>query len=117
MKFQAAADIVAKWAGSKWAFGGATITVLGWAVLGPWFQFSDSWSLFINTLTTIVTFLMVFLIQNSQNRGVAALQTKIDELLRVGAARNELIGLEAKTEEEIVQAAVEVKEAVQVATE
>lgn len=113
MTFQGMADQAARWAGSRWAFIGATTIVLGWMATGPLFQYSDSWSLFINTLTTIVTFLMVFLIQNSQNRGNAALQAKIDELIRVNVrARNDLVGLEKRTEEEIVQAAVEIEEAI-----
>ena len=73
-----------------------------WAVTGPLFQFSDTWQLVINTGTTIVTFLMVFLIQNTQNRDTEALQLKIDELIRVTEqARNRLINLEDLTEEEM----------------
>ena len=73
-----------------------------WAVSGPLFGFSDTWQLVINTGTTIVTFLMVFLIQNTQNRDTQALQLKIDELIRVTAqARNRLISLEDLTEEEL----------------
>jgi len=76
--------------------------VLVWAVTGPLFQFSDTWQLVINTGTTIVTFLMVFLIQNTQNRDTEALQLKIDELIRVTQqARNRLISLEDLTEEEM----------------
>ena len=76
--------------------------VLVWAVTGPLFQFSDTWQLVINTGTTIVTFLMVFLIQNTQNRDTEALQLKIDELIRVTQqARNRLINLEDLTEEEM----------------
>ena len=80
----------------------AVIVVLVWAVTGPLFQFSDTWQLVINTGTTIVTFLMVFLIQNTQNRDTEALQLKIDELIRVTEqARNRLINLEDLTEEEM----------------
>jgi low affinity Fe/Cu permease len=75
--------------------------VILWAVSGPLFGFSDTWQLVINTGTTIVTFLMVFLIQNSQNRDSAAIQVKLDELIRVGAARNSLIGIEHLTDDEI----------------
>ena len=76
--------------------------VLVWAITGPLFQFSDTWQLVINTGTTIVTFLMVFLIQNTQNRDTEALQLKIDELIRVTEqARNRLINLEDLTEEEM----------------
>jgi low affinity Fe/Cu permease len=78
----------------------ATVVVV-WAVSGPLFNFSDTWQLVINTGTTIVTFLMVFLIQNSQNRDNAALQVKLDELIRVGAARNSLVGIEHLTDGEL----------------
>jgi low affinity Fe/Cu permease len=72
-----------------------------WATSGPLFGFSDSWQLFINTGTTIVTFLMVFLIQNTQNRDGAAIQTKLDEIIRSSAAQNRFIGIEHLTEEEV----------------
>jgi len=75
--------------------------VMIWAVSGPLFGFSDTWQLVINTGTTIVTFLMVFLIQNSQNRDSAAIQVKLDELIRVGAARNSMVGIEHLTEDEL----------------
>ena len=68
---------------------------------GPLFGFSDTWQLAINTGTTIVTFLMVFLIQNSQNRDSAAMQVKLDELIRVGSARNSLVGIEHLTDDEL----------------
>src|SRR5689334_19928110 len=79
----------------------AALVVLVWAVTGPLFGFSDTWQLVINTGTTIVTFLMVFLIQNSQNRDSAAIQVKLDELIRVGAVQNRFVGIEHLTEEEI----------------
>lgn len=72
-----------------------------WAISGPLFNFSDTWQLVINTGTTIVTFLMVFLIQNSQNRGSAAIQVKLDELIRVSKANNSFMGLEHLTDEEL----------------
>ena len=75
--------------------------VLAWAITGPLFKFSDTWQLVINTGTTIVTFLMVFLIQNSQNRDSAAIQVKLDELIRVSAARYSLVGIEHLTDDEI----------------
>lgn len=76
--------------------------IVVWAVTGPIFQFSDTWQLIINTGTTIVTFLMVFLIQNTQNRDAAAMQAKLDELLRaVTKARDQFIGVEHLTEREI----------------
>ncbi|MCR0981652.1 low affinity iron permease family protein [Roseomonas populi] len=75
--------------------------VIAWAVCGPFFGFSDTWQLIINTGTTIVTFLMVFLIQNTQNRDGAAIQAKLDELIRTSAAGNAFIGIEHLTEEEL----------------
>jgi low affinity Fe/Cu permease len=84
------------------AFLTAAIVIAVWAVTGPLFGFSDTWQLVINTGTTIVTFLMVFLIQNTQNRDAAAMQAKLDELLRaVGKARDQFIGVEHLTEREI----------------
>jgi len=75
--------------------------ILAWAVSGPVFHFSDAWQLVINTGTTIVTFLMVFLIQNTQNRDGAAIQAKLDELIRASAAQNVYIGIEHLTDEEL----------------
>jgi low affinity Fe/Cu permease len=88
-------------AGRASAFMLAAGVVLVWAITGPLFGFSDTWQLVINTGTTIVTFLMVFLIQNSQNRDSAAIQVKLDELIRVGAARNSLVGIEHLTDDEL----------------
>ena len=88
--------------GSSWAFALACSVVLVWGITGPLFGFSDSWQLVINTGTTIVTFLMVFLIQNSQNRDAAAMQAKLDEIIRaMGQARNRFIGIEHLTEREL----------------
>jgi len=84
--------------------------IFGWAATGPIFNYSDTWQLVVNTGTTIVTFLMVFLIQNSQNRDAAAMQAKLDELLRaVDKAREQFIGIEHLTDEqiELVRAALE----------
>ncbi|TIT96972.1 MAG: low affinity iron permease family protein [Mesorhizobium sp.] len=77
------------------------LVILAWALSGPVFGFSDTWQLVINTGTTIVTFLMVFLIQNTQNRDSAALQTKLDELIRASRAHNTFIGIEHLTESEV----------------
>jgi low affinity Fe/Cu permease len=83
-------------------FGLACASILVWAAAGPYFHFSDTWQLVINTGTTIVTFLMVFLIQNTQNRDMAALHLKLGELIRVNQdARNRLLDLEGMTEEEL----------------
>jgi low affinity Fe/Cu permease len=81
--------------GSPWAFACALLVVLAWAASGPLFHFSDTWQLVINTGTTVVTFLMVFLIQNTQNRESLGLRLKLDELIRaMDSARNEFIGIE-----------------------
>ena len=91
-------------AGTPLTFFAACTIVLVWGVTGPLFGYSDTWQLVINTGTTIVTFLMVFLLQNSQNRDARALHLKLDELLRsVKPARNRLIDLESCTDEEIEQ--------------
>ena len=93
---------MANWTGQPATFMLAICVVLVWAVSGPMFAFSDTWQLVINTGTTIVTFLMVFLIQNTQNRDAAAMQAKLDELIRsVEAARGQFIGIEHLTEEQI----------------
>jgi low affinity Fe/Cu permease len=88
--------------GSPWGFGLAVTIVLLWAFTGPFFDFSDTWQLVINTGTTIVTFLMVFLIQGAQNRDSRAVHLKLDELLRaVTEARTSMVDLEALTDQEL----------------
>ena len=88
--------------GTAWAFIGALVIIAAWALTGPTFHFSDTWQLIINTGTTIVTFLMVFLIQNTQNRDAKAVHLKLDELIRaLHGARNHLVDLEKLSDEEL----------------
>jgi low affinity Fe/Cu permease len=106
--FHEFASRVSHGVGSPWAFAAAVFVVVMWLVSGPIFRFSDTWQLAINTGTTIVTFLMVFLIQNTQNRDARALHLKLDELIRaLRSARNELIDLEHFPDEEIDRFAAE----------
>jgi low affinity Fe/Cu permease len=88
--------------GSAWAFVAAVLIIVIWGVTGPTFHFSDTWQLIINTGTTIVTFLMVFLIQNTQNRDAKAVHLKLDEIIRaLQGARNELVDLEQLSDEDL----------------
>jgi len=90
------------WLGSKWAFAGAGLVIVVWAAVGPIFHFSDTWQLVINTGTTIVTFLMVFLIQNTQNRDARAIHLKLNELIHaVDKAKNKMIDVENLSEVEL----------------
>jgi low affinity Fe/Cu permease len=100
--FRKFATVTAKMVGSAYAFLLAFVVIVIWAVLGPFYHYSDTWQLIINTGTTIITFLMVFLIQSTQNRDSLSLQLKLDELIRaIKNARNELIDVEDLSEEEI----------------
>jgi low affinity Fe/Cu permease len=99
--FAKIATATAQQAGRPVIFLLAVVIIIVWAASGPMFHYSDTWQLVINTGTTIVTFLMVFIIQNTQNRDGAAIQAKLDELIRVSAAQNTLIGIEHLTEDEI----------------
>jgi low affinity Fe/Cu permease len=99
--FSTFASHVARLTGSAPAFALCVAVILIWAATGPAFHFSATWQLVINTGTTIVTFLMVFLIQNTQNRDSLALQTKLDELILTSEAENEFIGIERLTDPEL----------------
>ena len=104
------AHSVSRAAGRPLTFVLCCIAIILWAATGPLFGFSDTWQLVVNTSTTIITFLMVFLIQNTQNRDGAAIQAKLDELLRaVSDARNEFIGIEHLTEMELTEILAEVE--------
>lgn len=100
--FRAWSNRIADKLGSPGAFAAGILLVLIWGLTGPLFRFSDTWQLVINTGTSVVTFLMVFLIQNTQNRDTQAMQLKLNELIRaVSTARNTLLDLENCTEDEI----------------
>lgn len=88
-------------AGHPMAFVISTLLIIVWAVLGPIYHYSDTWQLVANTATSIITFLMVFVIQNSQNRDGAAIQAKLDELIRSGNAENRFVGIDLLTEDEV----------------
>jgi low affinity Fe/Cu permease len=101
-RFQKWAQKTSAAVGTHWAFMIAVLIIVIWAVTGPIFRYSDTWQLVINTGTTIVTFLMVFLIQNTQNRDAKAIHLKLDELIRAKhGARNKLVDLENCTDEEL----------------
>ncbi|MBX9655403.1 low affinity iron permease family protein [bacterium] len=100
--FRVVANRVSIFMGSAYAFASAVLLIVVWLITGPLFQYSDTWQLIINTSTTIITFLMVFLIQNTQNRDTRTLHLKIDELLRaIESARTGLVDLDDLPEEEL----------------
>lgn len=99
--FEIFSSTVAEWAGRPVVFVAAFALIVAWAISGPVFGYSETWQLVINTATTIVTFLMVFVLQNSQNRDVRALQAKLDELILTSQAENSFIGIEKLEEREI----------------
>jgi low affinity Fe/Cu permease len=101
-RFGRFATFASIWLGSKWGFVCAGMVIVLWGVTGPVFHYSDTWQLIINTGTTIVTFLMVFLIQNTQNRDARAINLKLDELIRaVEKARNHMINIEKLSDAEL----------------
>jgi low affinity Fe/Cu permease len=101
-RFSQAAQWTSQQCGRAYTFVGAIIIIVAWAVSGPAFHYSDTWQLIINTGTTIITFLMVFLIQNTQNRDTTAIQLKLDELIRANEnAQNRMMKLEDLTENQI----------------
>ncbi|HEY9127311.1 MAG TPA: low affinity iron permease family protein [Acidobacteriaceae bacterium] len=101
-RFGRFANVCSDYLGSKWAFLLAGLVILVWGTTGPLFHFSDTWQLVINTGTTIVTFLMVFLIQNTQNRDARAINLKLNELIRaIDAARDQMIDIESLSDLEL----------------
>jgi len=101
-RFQVFATKSSHWVGSKWAFALAVATIVLWAATGPHFHYSDTWQLVVNTTTTVVTFLIVFLIQNTQNRDARAIHLKLDEIIRaIRAASNSMINIEKLSDQEL----------------
>jgi low affinity Fe/Cu permease len=100
--FRKFASKTADWMGKSWAFIAAVLIIAVWGMTGPMFHYSDTWQLVINTGTTIITFLMVFLIQNTQNRDARAIHLKLDELIRsIQGARNSMVDLEEMSDEDL----------------
>src|SRR5438105_7377215 len=100
--FQVFAGTASRLVGTKWVIAAAIAMIVGWAVAGPYFHYSDTWQLVVNTATTVVTFLIVFLIQNTQNRDARAIHLKLDEIIRsIHPAHNEMIDIEKLSDEEL----------------
>ena len=100
--FHVFATKAANWVGTKWAFLAALVVVVLWLISGPYFHYSDTWQLVINTGTTVVTFLVVFLIQNTQNRDARAIHLKLDEIIKsIDKAQNEMIDIEHLSDDEL----------------
>jgi len=100
--FHVFATHAANWVGTKWAFLVALLTIVGWLISGPYFRYSDTWQLIINTGTTVITFLVVFLIQNTQNRDARAIHLKLDEIIKsIDKAHNEMIDIEHLSDDEL----------------
>ena len=96
------ANVTSGWLGSRWGFGAAAVFVLVWALTGPVFHYSDTWQLIINSVTNIVTFLMVFLLQNTQNRDAKAINLKLDELIySISSAKDQMIDIEKLSDKEL----------------
>ena len=101
-EFQVFAVTASRVVGTKWAFAAAIALIAGSAVVGPYFHYSDTWQLVVNTATTVVTFLIVFLIQNTQNRDAKAIHLKLDEIIRsIHVAHNEMIDIEKLSDKEL----------------
>jgi low affinity Fe/Cu permease len=100
--FHVFATKAAYWVGTKWAFLAALAVIALWLVTGPYFHYSDTWQLIINTGTTVVTFIVVFLIQNTQNRDARAIHLKLDEIIKsIDQAQNEMIDIEHLSDDEL----------------
>ena len=100
--FHVFATHAANWVGTKWAFLVALLTIVVWVISGPYYHYSDTWQLIINTGTTVVTFLVVFLIQNTQNRDARAIHLKLDEIIKsIDKAHNEMIDIEHLSDAEL----------------
>jgi len=105
--FRVCANEIADKVGSPAAFGSGLLVVIVWAATGPIYHYSDTWQLVINSTSSVVTFLMVFLIQSTQNRDAQTMQMKLNELIRVSTARNIMVDLENYSEEEIKEISAE----------